>query len=88
MSKFLNNTLFIIVLMICGCSDEFQSEDYAAGPNGEPPKVLKGVKTYTKQFVADQKNYMLALGNVHSFLIANHYYPFYTSCLDDVLDIA
>ena len=86
MRKPLPGTLLVIVL-VCGCSDEFRSADYEAGPNGEPPKVLEGLQTYTKQFVADQKNYVLALGNIHAFLLANDYYPLYPSCFDDILDI-
>ena len=86
MRKPLPGKLLVIVL-VCGCSDEFRSADYEAGPNGEPPKVLEGLQTYTKQFVADQKNYVLALGNIHAFLLANDYYPLYPSCFADILDI-
>ena len=81
-------TLLIIAVLICGCSDEFRTEDYEAGPNGEPPRVLEGFQVYTKQFTADEKNYVLALGQIHAFLIANSYYPIlYSACFDDVLDI-
>jgi hypothetical protein len=85
--KSLPGTLLAIALMMSGCSAEFRSEDYEAGPNGEPPKVFESSQTYTKQFVADQKNYVLALGNIHAFLLANDYHPLYPSCFDDVLDI-
>jgi hypothetical protein len=79
--------LFIVVQLMFGCSDGFRAEDYEVGTNGEPPKVLEGLRVYSEQFVADQKNYVLVLGKIHAFLIANQYTPFYSSCFDDILDI-
>src|SRR5262245_43988730 len=91
MQKAMPRPLLIVVLLMCGCSDEFRAEDYEVGANGEPPKVLEGFRVYSEQFVAEQKNeqknYVLALGKIHAFLIANQYSPFYSSCFDDILDI-
>lgn len=70
-----------------GCSDEFRAGDYVPGPNGEPPKALKPFQVYSKEFVAEQKNYVLALGQIHAFLIANDFATLYPSCFGDVLDI-
>jgi hypothetical protein len=62
-------------------------DEYEVGANGEPPKALEGSRVYTRQFVADQKNYVLALGNIHAFLIANQYMPHFSACFDDILNI-
>ena len=70
-----------------GCSDGFRADDYEAGRNGEPPRALEPFHVYTKEFVAEEKNYVLALGRVHAFLIANDFSTFYPSCFGDVLDI-
>jgi hypothetical protein len=77
----------IIGLLVSGCSDEFRAGDYEAGAKGEPPKVLEGLRVYSEKFVADQKNYVLVLGEIHAFLIANQFTPFYSSCFNDILDI-
>lgn len=87
MSNAIPRALLIVLLLMSGCSDGVRAEDYEVGANGEPPKALEGLRVYSKQFVADQKNYVLALGKIHAFLIANRYAPLYSSCFDDVLDI-
>jgi hypothetical protein len=79
-------TLVAASTVLLGCSDEFSTKDFEVGPNGEPPKALK--KIYTKKFVAEQKNYVRALGEVHAFLIENDFFPvIYNQCFKDVLDI-
>lgn len=87
MRKAVPRALFIIVLLMSGCSDGFREEDYEVGANGEPPKVLEGFRVYSEQFVADEKNYVLVLGEIHAFLVANQYAPLYSPCFDDILDI-
>jgi hypothetical protein len=78
--------LFATIALLLGCSDEWSSEGYEVGPNGEPPKALKNV--YSKKFLAEQKNYVRALGEIHAFLIANDFFPVvYKPCFADVLDI-
>lgn len=80
--------LFATSALLLGCSDEYSKieKDYQVGPNGEPPKALKMV--YAKEFVAEQKNYVRALGEIHAFLIENHFFPVvYNACFGDVLDI-
>ncbi len=80
--------LFIVFAAItvnsCTNSEYGTDEDYP-GPKGEPPKALKAA--YRKQFIAEQKSYLLAVGEIHSFLLANKYHPLYRECLTDVLDI-
>jgi hypothetical protein len=72
--------------LLSGCSDEYSTENYRVGTNGEPPKALKLV--YTQKFVAEQKNYVRALGEIHAFLIESGFFPVvYKSCFGDVLDI-
>jgi hypothetical protein len=72
--------------MVSGCSNgEFGTEADYPGPRGEPPKTLK--VAYKKQFIAEQKNYLIAVGEMHSFLLTNTYHPHYRECLTDVLDI-
>lgn len=79
-------TLLATTALLLGCSNEYSTEGYEVGPNGEPPKALKSV--YSKKFVAEQKNYVRALGEVHAFLIANEFFPVvYKPCFGDVLDI-
>lgn len=87
MRKSLVRSLLTVTLLMCGCSDEFRSEDYEVGPTGEPPRILDGLQVYKKEFVSDEKNYVLALGRIHAFIIANDFYPLYPSCFSDVLDI-
>lgn len=87
MRKSLARSLLVVTLLNCGCSDEFRNEDYEVGPNGEPPRILDGLEFYKKEFVSDEKNYVLALGRIHAFMIANDFYPLYPSCFTDVLDI-
>jgi len=77
----------LTALLMLGCSDDYRRQDYEAGSNGEPPKVLEQHKVYTAKLVAEQKNYVLALGQIHSFLITNDFLVVYPSCFDDVLDI-
>ena len=85
MSKLIVAFLITASAILYGCPDDFREEDYYAGQNGEPPKKLKLV--YSKKFVAEQKNYVRALGEIHAFLIENDFYPVYRSCFHDVLDI-
>lgn len=81
-------TLLGLAVLMVGCSEQFSSEDFEVGPDGEPPKILEGMRVYEKRFVAEQKNYVLAFGRIHAFLIANDYYPVvYRPCFGDVLDI-
>lgn len=87
MRKNMFRTFLIVGLLVSGCSDGFRAEDYEVGANGEPPKVLEGLRVYSEQFVADQKNYVLVLGEIHAFLIANQFTPSYSSCFNDILDI-
>jgi hypothetical protein len=78
-------TVLLGALLVCGCSAEDREEDYEAGPNGEPPKALESMRVYAKQFTADQSNYVLALGKIHAFLVADGYEPIaYTSCFGEV----
>ena len=86
MRKSIAATLIAAFMVVFGCSDEFSTKDFEVGPNDEPPKTLKNI--YTKEFVADQKNYVRALGEVHAFLIENNFFPvIYNQCFRDVLDI-
>jgi len=78
-------TFVVVATMLCSCSDEFSEENYSAGPYGEPPKALGMV--YSKQFVAEEKNYIRALGEIHAFLIENSFYLVYRPCFGDVLNI-
>ncbi|MCW8128386.1 hypothetical protein [Microbulbifer halophilus] len=78
------STLLSLVWVI-GCSGEFSHADQGVGENGEPPKAL--VQVYKEQFLADERNYVLALGQIHSFLVENQFSTKYTDCFDDVLDI-
>ncbi len=85
MGKLIAVFLIVASAILYGCSDNFREGDYYAGPNGEPPKALKQV--YSKKFVAEEKNYVRALGEIHAFLIENDFYPVYRTCFNDVLDI-
>ena len=86
MRKSIAATLIAASTVLLGCSDEFSTKDFEVGPNGEPPKALD--KIYTKKFVAEQKNYVRALGEVHAFLIENGFSAvIYKQCFKDVLDI-
>jgi hypothetical protein len=80
-------TLLFAALLLTGCSRGLGSGDYDAGFNGGPPEALSEQKVYSNEFVIEQKNYVLAVGNIHSFLIANDFYPRYSHCFYDVLDI-
>ena len=72
-------------LLGLGCSAGGDIQDDAPGPNGEPPKALKGMRLYSRQFNSDQASYVMAFGKLHSYLVSNGYYPFtYTSCFGDV----
>ena len=76
----------VLLAGLCGCSDEFSPKGYEVGPHGEPPPALKLV--YRKEFVAAQKNYVLALGEIHAFLIENGFQStFREQCFGDVMDI-
>lgn len=77
--------LILVVTLIFGRTDKFPAENFEPGPNGEPPKALP--KVYSKQFFADQRNYVTALGMVHAFLIDNQFSTAYSRCFNDVLDI-
>lgn len=79
--------LLILPLMLCffGCSERSLIEGQEVGTNGEPPRDLPII--YQKQFVAEEKNYVLALGLVHSYLVENDFYAKYTDCFDHVLDV-
>ena len=77
--------VLVCIFGVSGCSDEFSSVDRRLGPNGEPPKAFSQV--YKEQFISSERNYVTALGMIHSYLIDNQYYPEYTSCLNDVLDV-
>ncbi|WP_151635987.1 hypothetical protein [Noviherbaspirillum aerium] len=84
--KFIAGALLFAVILTAGCSDEYSTKDFQVGPNGEPPKALKIV--YAKEFTAERKNYVRALGEVHAFLIENNFIPVvYKPCFHDVLDI-
>lgn len=87
MRKIVANAFLAAALMVSGCSDEFRAEDYEPGHNGEPPKALERLNVYTKEFVAEEKNYVLALGEIHAFLITNRLSPAYPSCFSDVLNV-
>lgn len=77
--------LFLFLLCLVGCSDASSYEDQEVGPNGEPPKALQLI--YQKQFIAEERNYVLALGLIHAFLVEHHFAITYTRCFDDVLDV-
>ncbi|HTO40236.1 MAG TPA: hypothetical protein VL026_04610 [Rhizomicrobium sp.] len=87
MRKLVAGASLTVALLMYGCSNDFRAEDYAAGRNGEPPRALKPFRVYSREFVAEQKNYVLALGQIHAFLIANNFSTSYPSCFNDVLDI-
>lgn len=69
---------------MCSCDDDIDPNSFP-GLHGEPPKALKLV--YEKQFVAEQKNYFRALGEIHAFILDSDLYPNYNKCITDVLDI-
>jgi hypothetical protein len=48
----------LLTLLVAVCSVEHREQDYVAGPDGEPPRALEDSWLYTKQFVADQRNYV------------------------------
>ncbi len=86
----LNNrfcSFFILFLFSCliGCSGDYPHSDQEVSANGEPPKAL--VQVHSARFLADEKNYVLALGQIHSFLISKRFSTSYSDCFDDVLDI-
>lgn len=88
MCKSIAAMLIAACALLVGCSDEYSKieKDYQVGPNGEPPKALKII--YTKKFVAEEKNYVRALGEIHTFLIENEFFPVvYNACFGDVLNI-
>lgn len=76
--------LFALACLV-GCSGDYPHADQEVGENGEPPKALRQV--YHEQFRADEKNYVIALGRIHAFLVENQFSTKYTDCFDDVLDI-
>lgn len=84
---FLNIILFGFIPLLFSCSDQFNPDDYEAGSNGEPPKALAMFEGYSQQFIADEPNYVKAMGEIHKFLILYHFLPKYTECFNDVLDI-
>ncbi|MCU7798530.1 MAG: hypothetical protein KZQ75_15495, partial [Candidatus Thiodiazotropha sp. (ex Myrtea spinifera)] len=78
--------LFTVALTaLYSCSDGRNEKDNTVGPNGEPPKHLQ--KSYTKEFIVEEKNYVKALGLIHAFSVENAFYPKYNQCFNDVLDI-
>lgn len=83
----MNTRFFFLLLSIClvGCSEDYPHSDQEVGENGEPPTAL--VQVYRERFLADEKSYVLALGQIHSFLISNQFSTSYPDCFDDVLDI-
>lgn len=83
----MNTRFFFLLLFIClvGCSGDYPHSDQEVGENGEPPTAL--VQVYRERFLADEKKYVLALGQIHSFLISNQFSTSYPDCFDDVLDI-
>ncbi|WP_157719171.1 hypothetical protein [Halopseudomonas salegens] len=72
-------------LLAAGCSEPYPAADQEIGPNGEPPEALELI--YQKQFLAEEKNYVLAFGIVHRFLVDNQFSVSYNPCFDDVLNI-
>jgi len=78
-------TVFVFLLCLLGCSDASSSADQEVGSNGEPPKALQLI--YQKQFVAEEKNYVLAFGFIHAFLVERQFSVKYSRCFDDVLDV-
>lgn len=79
--------LMVILALLYGCSnDEYSgTANDRLGPKGEPPAALK--LAYGKKFVAEQKHYIRALGEIHAFLLENMFHPHYRQCFTDVLDI-
>ena len=83
----MNIRFSVLLSLAClvGCSGDYPHADQEVGENGEPPKALE--QRYQRQFQADEKNYVLALGRIHAFLVENQFSTKYTDCFDDVLDI-
>jgi len=80
------NIFILLLLATLLQSCDKSTKDYEVGPNGEPPKALK--ESYTNTFKIDQKNYVIALGEIHKFLIENSFYPIiYSECFDATLDV-
>lgn len=77
--------IFFSFLLFAACADELPHTGQEVGANGEPPKAL--VRVYGEQFLAEDKNYVLALGLIHTFLVENQFSTKYTECFDDVLDV-
>ncbi|WP_020407450.1 hypothetical protein [Hahella ganghwensis] len=77
--------LYLFFLFFMGCYSEFSIEDYEVGANGEPPKIMEPV--HRIEMVADERNFVLAMGLIHAFLVENRFEPYYSDCFDDVLDI-
>jgi hypothetical protein len=76
--------VLLSALLLFGCSSEINEDDHEPGPNGEPPKTLEAMRVYTKQFTVAQQNYALALGHIHSYLVAESYWITYTACFGEV----
>lgn len=85
MSKLIAVFIIAMAMILLGCSEEFRAEDYNPGPNGEPPKKLELV--YSKEIIAEEKNYVRALGEIHAFLVENDFSPIYRSCFTEALDV-
>jgi hypothetical protein len=79
--------VLFVTTSLCACngsSDDIDSYNYP-GPKGEPPRGLP--KIYEKQFVAEQRNYFKAVGEIHAFALEHGLYPGFGKCLSDVIDI-
>lgn len=85
MSRLMTVFIIVTVTQFFGCSEGYREEDYNPGPNGEPPKKLELV--YSKKIIAEEKNYVKALGEIHAFLVENDFSPIYRSCFTDALDV-
>lgn len=82
--KNLTLALFLLLSTV-GCLGDHSAQGQEVGPNGEPPQDL--VLVYQKQFITEEKNYVLALGHIHAYLTEQAFQVRYTRCFDDVLDV-
>jgi len=78
-------SILLITALVCSCDSNENRLNFEVDEKGEPPKRLK--EFYFQEFKIEEKNYVIALGRIHTFLVENSFYPKYSNCFDATLDI-